>query len=191
MLSFSNFINKIEILDRSLSSFLYNLLPHSFPFQNFFEILAPTGIATLLWIIIFVALIIFEEKNHKKFLPYFALSIILAFIITNLILKPIFMRPRPTNSSICPKDYSFPSGHATLSFAVASTLALFDKKRRFLYYSFATLIGYSRIYLGCHYFFDVLAGGILGMGIGKFLSILIKNSEKQKVKTKTRISKTK
>ncbi len=160
-------IQNIFYLDKTLTDFLYNLIPHSPPFTIFFEALAPTGVATFLWIVIFAALIIFEEKRNKKFLPYFAASLVIAFVFSDIIFKPLFARPRPTESPLCPKSYSFPSGHATLSFAAASTLAFFDRRRKLYYYSFATLIAYSRIYLGCHFFFDVLAGGALGLVIGK------------------------
>ena len=163
------FIQRLFYFDRILTDLFYNLIPHSPLFQKFFEIFAPTGITTFLWIITFAALVVFEEKKHKKFLPYFATSLIIAFLLSNLALKPFFARQRPTDNAICPKDYSFPSGHATLSFAAASTLAFFDRKRRFYYYSFATLIAYSRIYLGCHFFLDVLAGALLGIAIGQSL----------------------
>lgn len=164
-------MGKFEAVDKILTTFFYNLIPHSSSFNFFFKTLAPTGIATFFWIAIFGALVFFEEKEHKKFLPYFAASLLFAFVFSNLIFKPLFSRQRPTNNSICPKDYSLPSGHATLSFAAASALAFFDRKRRLYYYSFATLIAYSRIYLGCHFFFDVLAGAVLGMAIGKGLKI--------------------
>ena len=163
-------IQKLFYLDKTLTDFFYNLLPHSPPLSSFFEALAPTGVATFLWVVIFLALVIFEEKKQKNFLPYFTTSLILAFVLSNMVFKPLFARQRPTGNTICPKDYSFPSGHATLSFAAASTLAFFDRKRRLYYYSFATLVAYSRIYLGCHFFLDVLTGGILGILIGKALT---------------------
>ncbi|MFA6513419.1 MAG: phosphatase PAP2 family protein, partial [Patescibacteria group bacterium] len=51
----------------------------------------------------------------------------------------------------------------------ATILAYFDKKRRWFYYIIAVLISYSRIYLGCHYFLDVVAGTILGFVISKII----------------------
>ena len=155
------------ILDKKITGLLYSLVPHSKLFYLFFESLAPTGVASFFWLIIAVFLLIFEEKKHKEFIFYFSLSIFFAFVFSNFILKPLFARPRPTTNLICPKDYSFPSGHATFSFAAASILSFFDKKRRFLYYLFALIIAYSRIYLGCHYFSDVFAGALLGYIIGE------------------------
>lgn len=62
------------------------------------------------------------------------------------------------------KDYSFPSGHTTASFSIASTLALNIPKISILVFFLAMIIGLSRIYLGVHYPTDVLAGIILGIG---------------------------
>ena len=55
------------------------------------------------------------------------------------------------------------------AFAAATVLSFFDKKRRWFYYTVAMLISYSRIYLGCHYFFDVIVGAIIGYIISQLL----------------------
>lgn len=62
------------------------------------------------------------------------------------------------------KDYSFPSGHTTASFTIATTLALNISGAWLLVYILATIIGISRIYLAVHYPTDVLAGIIVGVG---------------------------
>ena len=62
------------------------------------------------------------------------------------------------------RDYSFPSGHTTASFSIASTLALNMPRVSILVFTLAMIIGLSRIYLGVHYPTDVLAGIILGTG---------------------------
>jgi undecaprenyl-diphosphatase len=126
----------------------------------------------------FIVLILEERKNpgitkqDKKFIFIFSASFLLTFLLSDIVLKNIFMRFRPLLGSIsCPHDFSFPSTHAATAFAAATILAYFDKKRCWFYYIVAILISYSRIYLGCHYFFDVLVGGLLGLIISKIILI--------------------
>lgn len=59
---------------------------------------------------------------------------------------------------------SFPSGHTTSIFALATLLAIFDnnKKGNVLYLLGAVAVGYSRLYLGQHFLLDVLAGSLIG-----------------------------
>lgn len=86
-------------------------------------------------------------------------------------LKLILSRERPytiieqlNTFGINLKDYSFPSGHTTASFSIATVLVLNIPSVFLLVYFLATIIGVSRIYLGVHYPTDVLAGIILGIG---------------------------
>ncbi len=60
---------------------------------------------------------------------------------------------------------SFPSGHTTSAFALATVLALYtDNKIQTLVLLFlALVIGYSRIYLGQHFIHDVVAGAAIGV----------------------------
>jgi undecaprenyl-diphosphatase len=51
-------------------------------------------------------------------------------------------------------------------FAQAMLLSLFYRKKTVWFFLFALVIGFSRIYVGVHYPFDVAAGALFGMVIG-------------------------
>jgi membrane-associated phospholipid phosphatase len=61
-----------------------------------------------------------------------------------------------------PDHASFPSGHATNIFALATVLAMLWPRGRVLLYTVATWIAASRVLIGQHYFTDALGGAILG-----------------------------
>jgi undecaprenyl-diphosphatase len=61
---------------------------------------------------------------------------------------------------------SFPSNHTLDNFAAAAVLALFYRRRGWLYFLVAAAIGYSRIYTGAHWPSDVLASAFLGTLLG-------------------------
>jgi undecaprenyl-diphosphatase len=98
------------------------------------------------------------------------MSLLFGALITNVTLKNLVARTRPfyTIPELqtlvpYPKDYSFPSGHATSSFAGGTSLFIMLKKRySFLFLVFAILMGFSRLYVGVHYPTDVIVGLIVG-----------------------------
>ena len=90
--------------------------------------------------------------------------------------KRLIDRPRPDvpwRLIALPSSPSFPSGHALESTAIYGTLALMIGRRlrrrgaRLLVIALGlvlpALIGFSRVYLGVHYFTDALAGWLLGL----------------------------
>ena len=106
--------------------------------------------------------------------------------VLNELLKVLFSRPRPSfvDPVLPVSGYSFPSGHAMLSLVVYGVLAYFvvlDLRtwRTRIAVVFGTtllvlLVGFSRMYLGVHYFSDVVAGYAAG---GVWLSALITGME--------------
>ncbi|OGL21908.1 hypothetical protein A2707_00955 [Candidatus Saccharibacteria bacterium RIFCSPHIGHO2_01_FULL_45_15] len=86
--------------------------------------------------------------------------------LLNVALKLIFERDRPNlwQHLIFENSYSFPSGHAMLSSALAFSfvVVMWHTRWRWITFSIATFyviaIGFTRLYLGVHYPTDVLAG---------------------------------
>ena len=177
-------MNKIISLDYLLTNFLNRLTPHNTFFDYFFSFFSLKGSFIFVWLLVMLIVLILEErknsgitKHDKKFIILLSVAFLSTFSLSDIILKNIFLRPRPfLSSSIyhlgslsCPKDFSFPSAHAATAFAAATIFTYFDKKRKGLYYTIAVLISYSRIYLGCHYFLDVISGAIIGYIISQLL----------------------
>ena len=166
-------------LDAKLTTLLFSIVPHSPFLDTFFSFFSLRGGFAVWGIILIFILILFEERRNHIFLFYFIGGCSFTFLLVNNILKNFFMRSRPILNDFCPNDFSFPSTHAATAFAAAAMLSYFDKKRAGLYYFVAFLISFSRIYLRCHYFFDVLMGGLTGYLIVKTI-LFIKLSYRKK-----------
>ncbi|MEK7773300.1 MAG: phosphatase PAP2 family protein, partial [Deltaproteobacteria bacterium] len=111
------------------------------------------------------------------------ISVIISGIAVN-VFKAVFERPRiehaanavlkllehPRLFDLSGRFNSLPSGHTTISFALAFTLSRKFPSLRFPLYAAAALVAASRVCLGSHYPSDVAAGAFLGMAIGWLLS---------------------
>ncbi len=96
-----------------------------------------------------------------------------------MLLKTLIRRDRPfvqipdSRHVIKPSDkFSMPSGHTAAAFLMAGLISYFYIEYAFLAYSWAALIGMSRVVLGVHYPSDILAGAMLGTS-AVFLSLVI------------------
>lgn len=73
--------------------------------------------------------------------------------------------------------YSFPSGHTSRAFALATSLGAQFPKWQAVFYFVAILIGFSRIFLGAHDIIEVIVGAILGTAISLvYINIVLRNS---------------
>lgn len=89
--------------------------------------------------------------------------------LLNLLLKAIFVRPRPSlfDPLITVAGYTFPSGHSIAGITLYGVLAVFlwqDRRHGWAILAgiWAPLVGLSRVYLGVHYPSDVLAAWMAG-----------------------------
>ena len=123
-----------------------------------------------LWYALGVAILLFGGEQRFEALGGAAISATLSVLVF-LWLKRFAGRPRPCEphcwATLLPPDqFSFPSGHTMTAFAVAIPLALFYPALTAAVLFCAFSIGMSRILLGMHFLSDVIAGALIGTGLG-------------------------
>lgn len=140
-------------------------------------------------------------KKTRKFGMAVLFAVLVGTLCTNLILKPIFARPRPfiyyadnpvfmgwyefAGSHIENAYTSFPSGHTTAAFELGVALFLvLNKKYSWIFPVFSALVGLSRIYLMVHYATDVLGGVVVGTFAGIMGYLIMKAIMKKTENTK-------
>ena len=124
--------------------------------------------------VLFLLLLAFDDIWRAEVLPVFLVAFALERPLYFL-LKNSFKRNRPQaalngfHSFIIPSDqFSFPSGHTSAAFLMATLLSRFFPELSGLAFAWASLIGLSRVVLGVHFPTDILAGAAMGSSIAFF-----------------------
>ncbi len=73
------------------------------------------------------------------------------------------------------KEASFPSGHATFYFALATIVYFYNKKVGIWFFIVSFFIAVARVFVGVHWPSDILAGALLGILMGYILNWLFRN----------------
>lgn len=116
--------------------------------------------------------LILEKKKHPKK----ALLEVVTTAVTvgsawgiSAVIKILTHMPRPfVSTGTSPHFFvdgyaSFPSGHATVFFALATIIYLCDKTIGACFYVLAFVIAIARVLVGVHYPADILVGAIIGV----------------------------
>lgn len=122
------------------------------------------------WLVFTVLTIALYKILPKKALHYLYFNVVPAAAIATAFseaLKLIVRSPRPcAGIPWCPDEFSFPSGHAVVAFAVFTSIYLGigkKEKKHLAIFIIPALVAVSRVALGVHRVEDVIAGGIIGI----------------------------
>ncbi len=130
------------------------------------------GIVLLLFLLRF-------KKNWKMVLIALTSGVAARFLVTGLIrlLKP---RGRPFTINEVSllidrvNEQSFPSGHASFAFGLATIVYLYNKKWGIVFFVSALLISIARVFAGVHWPADILAGAAVGIFTGWLVNKIFK-----------------
>lgn len=134
-----------------------------------------------LWVPMYITLFLLVIKNHDNMQQILvcvgcaALAVLFATGLTSIVTKPLFERLRPCNDpefkyladiagNIHNKDFSFFSSHAATSMAVVSFFSLLVRSRllSLALIVWSLVVCWTRLYLGQHFFTDVIVGILWG-----------------------------
>ena len=120
------------------------------------------------------------RRGDLKWAARFSLALGVESALTNGAVKSLFLRIRPADYAAIEFRYglrrpitsSFPSGHATAAFCAATLLGGGPA-----WYTAATIVAATRVYVRLHHASDVVAGAAFGVGLGVLLRPLVNGRE--------------
>lgn len=126
-----------------------------------------------LWIVIGSIAGIFPRHTPAMWRLWLAVAV--SFLVVDDLVKPLFERVRPFEVMAIPlidarpASAAFPSGHAAMAAAGALAVSRMFPYGTWIVWPIASVIAFSRVYLGVHWPSDVAAGVLLGFAVGWFI----------------------
>ena len=162
-------INKIIDIDKSLMIFLNKNISNPV-FDLIMPVITSKDFLTVIGVILIFYLLFFGGKRGKIAFFVLLFSAGMSDAICAQIIKPWLGRVRPSHEFIeyinllvsKGGKWSFPSNHAANSFAFATVLSYFYERKKIILFLSATVIAYSRVYVGVHYPLDIIFGALTG-----------------------------
>jgi undecaprenyl-diphosphatase len=171
---------------------LHNLTGQSTVFDRIVFWVAEYGDSIMIAITA-IALVVFfihdKDWKRRRWAHWLAevltigMAVVVSWYIT-YVLKILFHMPRPfvTFMEVQPlvtesPFTSFPSGHATVFFALATAVYLYHKRLGCVFFVCAVFIALSRVISGVHYPIDILAGTVIGISIAYLSTIFLRKNE--------------
>ncbi len=163
-----------------------NHLPHTPLLNRFFYTLTTLFNTVLPWYGEMGFMMLRDRRRAKDVIRESFLPLLVTSGLTEMVIKPYFRRKRPFIAIIQaivigkkPGTWSFPSGHAAAAFAGAWLLNHQRPRLGLLRYFVASMVAFSRIYLGDHYPGDVATGSLFGLLSAEFFHRLLKRKERK------------
>jgi membrane-associated phospholipid phosphatase len=158
-------------LDQAVLRFL-RTRGHDPATESLMKALGLSGEYGAIWMGIGTAAALADGRRRGRWLA--AAGVAPAAIVLNFAVKRTIGRQRPVITehpplARAPSKLSFPSAHATSSFAAAAALGRVEPRAKAPLHGLATAISVGRPYLGMHYPSDVVAGALLGAVLGRMV----------------------
>jgi membrane-associated phospholipid phosphatase len=160
--------------------------------SSFLDVVLPFLREAEFWLPLYLFLIVFAALNFGVKGWWWSLGFVLTAALCDLVssqlIKQSIFRLRPCHDpnlineiiirvKYCPKSSSFTSSHATTHFGLS--MFLFQTFKRLskwwaLIFTWAAVISYTQVYVGVHFPFDVVAGGICGCILGTMMAYVFR-----------------
>ncbi len=162
----------IHAIDIDIFRF-FNITSANPIFDILMPIMSEIGSGEGLFILSFLPLLLAKKERKNAALLLWAgltLTYYVSFFLKGAIGRPRPFIELPDVRLLCvEKSFSFPSTHSLQTFMAATIFSRFFRGGP-IFFLCALLVGISRMYLGVHYFSDVLAGSLAGIAIGYWLA---------------------